>query len=603
MKLKNIVKIGMILLIALSVKESNAQLIAFEGAEGYGRFATGGRGDGTNGYVIAVTSLEDDAENPPVGSFRWALKQGYTTKTHPILGEYTVPLPLTVVFKVGGVIYLDGELRVSRSNVTIAGQTAPGDGICFAGGTVNFSGSRNVVVRYIRSRPGDILNEETSAFRIENGGNFIIDHCSFSWAIEETTHFSSNENTTVQWCIISESLYNSIHKKGQRGYATQWGGEYASYHHNLLAHHNSRMPRINGSNSNDIESLVDYRNNVNFNWMNSGAFYGGEWEATKGKGFCYTNVVNNYFKPGPSNSSASYFAYPSYNRSGVEVDGYAGWYFDGNIMEGHADKTENNWLGVSSSAVGGIENIKSEVEFIKTDGELEQYENYTQSAEEALESVLTSVGAIYPKRDAHDTRLIAEFKGEVEIQRYSYATADHSTPTVPKSYGIIDSQNNLVSEEDQSNGVTPWDVYETLAADTAPDDADEDGIPDSWETENGLNPEDKTDAISLMKSGYTYLELYFASLVGESLPTSKKVIKKELTVNVYPNPADSQARVVTHQEINSVDIYNLSGVCIKRHCYNTMDGIVRLHGLEPGPYFLRINFESGAVKYKKILKK
>ena len=285
MKLKTIKR--WFLLIAgslLLVVTAQAQPLAFPGAEGYGRFASGGRGDGTNGVVVEVTNLLDDATNPPEGSFRWALKQGIGYVDHPILGQIATPLPLTVIFKVGGVISLATEIRVQRSNLTIAGHTAPGDGICFRGGTLNFSGSKNVIVRHIRSRPGDELGEETSAFRIENGGNFIIDHCSFSWAIEETTHFSASDNLTVQWCIISESLYNSTHKKGPRGYGTQWGGEYASYHHNLLAHHNSRMPRINGSNKDDLEALVDYRNNVNYNWLSSGAFYGGEWENTNGEG-------------------------------------------------------------------------------------------------------------------------------------------------------------------------------------------------------------------------------------------------------------------------------------------------------------------------------
>ena len=216
-------------------------------------------------------------------------------------------------FRVGGVINLKGELRAQRHNLTIAGQTAPGDGICFRGATVNFGGSQNVIIRYIRFRPGDELGAETSALRIENGANFIIDHCSMSWGIEETTHFSSNDNTTVQWCILSESLYNSIHKKGERGYAAQWGGEYASYHHNLLAHNRSRMPRINGSNENDVEALVDYRNNVNYNW--GGLIYGGEFEGTPNcTGFSHVNLVNNYFIPGPASEENS-FACP-FNKQG-----------------------------------------------------------------------------------------------------------------------------------------------------------------------------------------------------------------------------------------------------------------------------------------------
>jgi pectate lyase len=536
----------------------NAQQLAFPGAEGYGRFASGGRGDGTTGRVVEVTTLEDNAETPIEGSLRWAFSQATEVIVHPVYGNITVKRPLTVVFKVGGVINLKDELRVSRNNVTVAGQTAPGDGICVRGATVNFSGSNNVIVRYIRFRPGDELGLETSAFRIENGGNFIIDHCSMSWAIEETTHFSSNENSTVQWCIISESLYNSVHKKGARGYATQWGGEYASYHHNLLAHHNSRMPRINGSNANDIEALVDYRNNVNYNWGSSGAFYGGEWEGTNGRGFCKTNVVNNYFIPGPATSSSVYFARPSYNRSGVHVDGYGQWYFDGNTMENNTNLTNDNWLGVNGDNVGGIENIKSDVVAVKSDGVLEDYDGYTESADEALQSVLLHAGAILPKRDVIDMRVIGEVDGSVDIVRYQYTTGDGQvTPDKGIASGIIDTQNNLVPE-DKQDSVSAWDVYKTSTDGYV--DSDHDGIPDEWELENNLDPNDITDGRQIAENGYSNLENY---LNANDFVVSAGAIKNQEKFEIYPNPGTGIFRLLSTKAIAQIEVYDLSGKKLK----------------------------------------
>ncbi len=533
-----------------------AQVIAFPGAEGYGRFATGGRGDGNNNRneVIEVTTLEDDAENPPEGSLRWAFKQAIEEREDPILGTYLYPLPITVVFRVGGVINLQDELRVDRNNITIAGQTAPGDGICIRGATVNFSGSNNLIIQHIRFRPGDEQGYITSAFRIENGGNFIIDHCSMSWTIEEATHFSSNSHSTVQWCIISESLYSSYHPKGSRGYATQWGGEYASYHHNLLAHHNSRMPRINGSNPNDIESLVDYRNNVNYNWRSTGAFYGGEWENTNGQGFCHTNVVNNYFKPGPATSGTVIFARPSLNRQDIPLDGYAGWFFSGNIMEGYPNLTNDNWLGVDGSEVGGTNNIRSDEEFVQSDGELEMYDNYTHSAENAYDAVLNYAGAILPVRDAIDARVVAEVAGEVPVVRYEYLAGDTlETPVTGTSSGIIDTPANLVPDSLQET-TTAWDIYTTST--DAPLDTDHDGIPDDWELAHNLDPMNYDDGRIITGNGYSNLEIYLHGL----LVTSTHDVEEAITnFKIYPNPTSGQLTIESDQPIVRVDILGLEG--------------------------------------------
>lgn len=594
MKIKNKALIGILFLLPGLL--SSAQQLAFPGAEGYGRFATGGRGDGETGRVVEVTNLNDDVDNPPAGSFRWAFKQAIDEIQHPILGTIKVPRPITIVFKVGGVINLKGDLKVSRNNMTIAGQTAPGDGVCVRGGTVSLGGSKNVIVRYVRFRPGDELSAETSALRIENGGNFIIDHCSMSWGIEEVTHFSSSDNLTVQYCIVSESLYNSIHKKGSRGYATQWGGEYASYHHNLLAHHNSRMPRINGSNENDIEALVDYRNNVNYNWGNQGAFYGGEWENTNGKGFAKTNVVNNYFIPGPSTGSNPKFAKPSKVRDGRTFDGYADWYFGGNIMKEYPNLTNDNWLGVDGSEVGGIANIRSEVIAVQSDGVLEDYDNYTETAEDALNTVLEKVGATLPKRDVVDERVIAELKGEIAIVRYPYTIDGQDTPLLGLSSGLIDTQQNLVPNN-EPEGTTAWDVY-TSSTDGYLD-TDHDGIPDDWELSHGLNPNDITDGRLIAGNGYNHLENY---LNGVDVSVSTDDIQSIENFNVYPNPVKGVLYMNSSIAITKVEVYNVVGKLL--HSQHNLLGIqsISMESFKSGTYLIKAAGANNQQFVQKIVK-
>ena len=572
---------------------TTAQTVAFPGAEGYGRFATGGRGE--DAEVVIVTNLDDDADNPPEGSFRWALQQAVEEREDPIIGTYLFKLPLTVVFEVGGIIELDDELRVNRNNLTVAGQTAPGDGICFRGHTVNFSGSHNVIIQHLRFRPGDEQGEVTSAFRIENGGNFIIDHCSMSWAIEETTHFSSCRDITIQWCIVSESLFSSFHPKGNRGFATQWGGEYASYHHNLLAHHVSRMPRINGSNDNDIESLVDYRNNVHYNWRSTSAFYGGEWEGTNGQGFCHTNVVNNYFKPGPGNVGTPIFARPSLNRQDVPLDGYAGWYFDGNVMVGDPEITADNWLGVSGATVGGIENIRSDDLFVQSDGVLEQYDTYTQSATDAYQSVLAYSGAILPVRDAIDERVIAEVREEIPIERYEFQSPVIGySPLAGVVTGIIDTPVNLVPDSLRDE-MSAWDVYATT--NDAPLDTDRDGMPDTWEIANGLDPMDYSDFSTITETGYSNLELYIHQMAvtsTEEIELAGKLLK------VFPNPSSGQLNIQSEYTIVQVELYNLSGQLVRTFNGSLINSI-DVEGLPAGMYVLKAATQDHQLLSKKVM--
>ena len=210
-------------------------LKAFPTAEGFGKNATGGRG----GKVVIVTNTNDDGE----GSFRWALQQCSQNEA------------TTVVFAVSGKIELKSEIRCKAKNFTLAGQTAPGDGVCIIKNEINFGGSENFIIRHMRFRVGekDASGKEHNAacLRVENANNFIIDHCSFSWASEENTDFIDTHFSTVQWCISSEGLYYSVNKKGARAYGGAWGGTSSTYHHNLFAHCNSRTPLMNGARGKD----------------------------------------------------------------------------------------------------------------------------------------------------------------------------------------------------------------------------------------------------------------------------------------------------------------------------------------------------------------
>jgi hypothetical protein len=437
---------------------------AFPGAEGFGKYATGGRG----GRVLYVTSL---ADNNGEGTLRWAVSQGGAR---------------IVMFKVSGVIALGSALEVKQPNLTIAGQTAPGDGICIKGYPVVVKAD-NVVMRYLRFRMGDEQSAEADALWGREQKNIIIDHCSMSWSTDECSSFYDNESFTMQWCIISESLRVSVHGKGAHGYGGIWGGKRASFHHNLLAHHDSRNPRFCGSRySNQPEKeLVDFRNNVIYNWgSNSG--YAGE-------GGSY-NLVNNYYKPGVETSNATRIFQPNAdNGDNQQPAGVWGkFYVSGNYMlskNGTPNTSVNsdNWAGMTPNPSSKSKaELRSEVEF-------EKGEVVTHSATEAFELVLQRAGASF-RRDATDTRVVGEVRSGLAPAR---ASGNGGTKA-----GLIDTQAD----------VGGWDDY---SATPAPADTDGDGMPDGWEDAHGLNKDDPADGAKYTLSlCYTNVEVYVNGMLN-----------------------------------------------------------------------------------------
>lgn len=435
---------------------------AFPGAEGGGMYATGGRG----GEVYYVNSLADTKEGDKAtreGTLRWCLDRNGAK---------------TILFKVAGIIHLTKPLNIP-SNTTIAGQSAPGDGICIADNYVRIKGD-NIIVRYLRFRLGDLQGVEDDAFKGMNCKDVIIDHCSMSWSTDECASFYDNTNFTLQWCILAESLTQSVHQKGSHGYAGIWGGKTATFHHNLLAHHDSRNPRMCGSrysNEADLE-LVDFRNNVIYNWgSNSG--YAGE-------GGRY-NFVNNYYKPTKSSSNRSRIFSPNADdgKNKQQAGTWGKFYLDGNYMDGNEKVTKLNILGFQPNP-----SSKSKDDLLVWTA-FEVPPVTTHTAQEAYELVLAHAGASL-KRDSTDTRIVNETRlGLTPIK----TTGGKTKP------GLINSPSD----------VGGWDIY-TYDATEVVMDTNVDGIPDGWLEQN--YPDKK--ATDLNEEGYTYLEVYLNGLVNTS---------------------------------------------------------------------------------------
>jgi len=449
------------IILLLSSLDLFAQTPAFPGAEGGGRYVTGGRG----GAVLFVDNLNDSGP----GSLRKAIEtEG----------------PRIVVFRVSGIIELGKPLNISNDDLTLAGQTAPGDGICLKNYGIRLEAD-NVIIRFIRIRPGDFEGQENDAITGTRNRNILIDHCSFSWAVDEVASFYDNRNFTMQWCIISESLFKSVHRKGEHGYGGIWGGLNASFHHNLISDHSSRNPRFCGPrySRKPENEKVDFRNNVIYNWgFNS--VYGGEEGSY--------NMVNNYFKPGPATRKnvrsrilnlTQMFFNPAINPDTL----HAGWFFiEGNIMDGNPEVSENNWNG-------GVQ-FKGINEAMMARSRLSQPVAHdpvhTTDATTALRDVLKNAGAslVY---DPVDRRVIREAETGTEK---SGATFDGG------GKGIIDSQTDVGG-------------WPELKSSNPPKDSDNDGMPDDWERKNNLDTARVDQKEYTMDKGYTNIEMYINSLV------------------------------------------------------------------------------------------
>lgn len=477
----------------LSLTVCGQTLPAFPGAEGFGKYATGGRG----GQVVYVTSLEDDATGSIPGTLRWAVQQ------YP--GE-----PLTVCFAVSGEIRLVKDLRINRSHYTLAGQTAPGLGIVITHNKVNLGGSSHFIVRNLRFRVGveDAAGGAlyANAVGAENCSYYIFDHCDFGWSGEENMNSYDSHFITIQNCIVHEGLCNSGHPKGARGYGCQWGGSPATYHHNLLVNNDKRSCRFNGASKNDQIVYLDYINNVVYNYgAGSNGCYGGENTADgigeyNGKNAAHeVNFINNYYKPGPNTTNSTKLFFQSdYARSGATSWGPSQWYVDGNIMEGYPAINEDNWKAVQAKTYT-LDQIRVDTlirpklnyyRYVSEDSVQGRYDfdllayaagDY-ETAEQAYESVLDTVGC-WP-RDKVELRLIADTRAGTFTYKGSKSAKK----------GIIDLATDAEGFFDYPVAVVRVDT-------------DQDGMPDEWEVENGCDP-NVADQNKLHTSGYTMLEIY-----------------------------------------------------------------------------------------------
>jgi len=468
-------------LVGLFAGHAGAQTPAFPGAEGAGMYATGGRG----GRVLHVTTL-DDTTAP--GSFRWACQQK---------GKRTI------VFDLSGTIFLKSPLRLEEGCITIAGQSAPGDGICIADEPFTIHAD-NVVLRYLRFRLGNrrVADHEGDGLGSGRANNVIVDHCSVSWSIDECLSIYGGSQLTVQWCIISQSLVNAGHHKGAHGYGAIWGGNMASFHHNLVAHHTSRTPRLGPAPQTQTEECMDMRNNVVYNWAGDGC-YGGEGMKA--------NIVNNYYKPGPATMQCNDVLQRRIFKPGVRTTAYThhdtprpniwdamwhvwGKYFvEGNVNAQHPEVASDNWThGVyrqmdPTKADGTL--TPATMDSIRMSEPVPYAPVTTTSAEEAYRDVLQGAGCRL-HRDALDSVII----DDVARGRATYTAA-----------GLLPG---FINSQDEAGG---WPALRSLPC---PTDTDGDGMPDEWEDRHGLDKHDPDDGSIVTADGYTPLEHYLNGLVA-----------------------------------------------------------------------------------------
>ena len=583
-----------------------AQAPAFPGAEGHGRFVTGGRG----GKIVHVTNLNDSG----TGSFRDAVKSGKRI----------------IVFDVAGVIALKSDLKIA-DHITILGQTAPSPGITLRYYTVQ-PGSNNII-RFIRIRRGQEknINDGADASWQRNKTSIIFDHCSFSWSIDEVASFYDNNNFTMQWCTVAESLTNPGHSKGAHGYGGIWGGKLASFHHNFVGHLMNRGPRFNGARygwtgytSNKEYSTYKWKNTVqaeNVDFRNC-VMYNAQGTCYGGPGGGQINIVNNYYKAGPSHSLKET------TLNGLKVDVSTGkergsqdrvtlvtlstqsnsdkhhpefydmtsrYFINGNTTETtKGSKTANqDWKGVNYDK--GIPSLNGEYYSpdannfygdavahttisgkscvkIKMDKPAPIGQVTTHSAAEAYEKVLAYAGAsLY--RDEVDARYMEEAKTGTATYKGS----------ITNSPGIIDKVTDVngYTEANFGTGSRPADF-----------DTDKDGIPDEWEKANGLNPNDASDALAYSldkKVYYTNIEVYANSLV-ENIMKAENEDALNGVDEYYPTSISTgiSQTVLDKGEVTSITYYALNGS--------------RLNAPAKGISIRKITYSNGKTATDKVIK-
>lgn len=428
-------------LFAFWVIQTPKKIYAFPSAEGFGAFATGGRG----GVVYHVRTLEDTGE---LGSLRYAVNQKGAR---------------TIVFDVTGNIELKSPLTISEGNLTIAGQTAPGEGICIKNYPVTINAD-NVIVRYVRFRAGDAF--QGSSLVAKNRHDIIIDHCSISWATDSNVVLYNNSLLTMQWCIISEALNKS------KGVGATLGGYTSSYHHNLFVSNSTAGPSFfKSSFDNELSmGIIDFRNNVLYNWQTSSADVQGSETY---------NLVNNYYKYGPATNIPS----KSQIIETVPSDKTEKIYVHGNYVYSNPLNTNDNWMGVYPNT----EYIKTSKNKLLTRFEFDHDPVTTHRAAQAYKAILEYAGASY-NRDFTDNRI------SQSVETYVSGTSN---------------SNGIIYSTEDAGGYPKYKKAAPLV------DSDNDGIPDEWEYKHNLNPYDAGDGKSVTKSGYTYLEVYLNEIVND----------------------------------------------------------------------------------------
>ena len=477
---------------------ADTRQLAFPTAEGYGRYATGGRG----GTTYVVTTLDDCPENDlKKGTLRWAVKQ---------------PGKKIITFQVCGTIYLTSALDLNCGDITILGQTAPGDGVCVADYPVTIS-CENVIIRYMRFRLGQrrVEDHEGDGLGINAANNFIIDHCSVSWSIDECLSISAATNGTIQWCIVSQALNDAGHTKGAHGYGGNWGGTNVSFHHNLIAQCTSRVPRLGGDTSPDTEDYCDLRNNVFYNWGGNGC-YGAE--------AIDVNFVANYYKPGPSTDQRSANIQKRICAPGIRTSSYVktypafahdlhkwGHFFaDGNYNPEHEDMNRDNWTVGIQNQVDASGQDGTWTSVTRDSVRLRQPREFvhvtTHTAEETYTRVLDYAGASL-RRDCVDEMIVSQV-----LERWGMPASGSNGAR----YGQIDKQsdnvfNGQLTADQVENGA--WPILRTQSVGYT--DSDGDGISDSNEEAWGLDTSDPTDGGTLWKgsttskyAGLSYVEIY-----------------------------------------------------------------------------------------------